>query len=87
MTTRIDDGDALAFIREVVAHVQTLMGEHPTVDMGLVAVERLLGLPQGSALTLFALGRLIGWIGQALEEYERGQLIRPRAHYVGVRPH
>jgi citrate synthase len=85
LTTQIDEDDALTLVREVVVHVQTLMGEYPTIDLGLVAVERLLGLPHGSALTLFALGRLIGWIGQALEEYERGQLIRPRAHYVGVR--
>ena len=32
---------------------------------------------------LFAIGRTIGWIGHAIEQYATGQLIRPRAKYVG----
>jgi citrate synthase len=35
---------------------------------------------------MFAIGRTIGWIGQAIEQYATGQLIRPRAKYVGVAP-
>ena len=35
---------------------------------------------------LFALGRTIGWIAHALEEYASGQLIRPRARYTGPPP-
>lgn len=87
LTRQVDERGSLNGLQAVVTEVKNLMGEEPTVDMGLVAVERLLELPEGSALTLFALGRMIGWIGQVLEEYERGQLIRPRAHYVGVRAH
>jgi len=45
-----------------------------------------LELPPGAPLALFALGRTAGWIGQAIEQYQVGQLIRPRARYVGVRP-
>ena len=41
-------------------------------------------MPAGSALTLFAMGRTIGWIGHAIEEYQKGRIIRPRARYVGV---
>jgi citrate synthase len=37
-------------------------------------------------LMLFAIGRSVGWIGHALEQYATGQLIRPRAKYVGVPP-
>lgn len=85
LTYRMDEANRLGMVQEMVAYVQSVMGEHPTIDLGLVAVEQLLELPEGSALTLFALGRMMGWIGQALEEYERGQLIRPRAQYVGVR--
>jgi citrate synthase len=35
---------------------------------------------------LFAIGRSVGWIGHAMEQYATGQLIRPRARYVGVPP-
>jgi citrate synthase len=35
---------------------------------------------------LFAVGRSVGWIGHAIEQYVAGQLIRPRAKYVGPSP-
>ena len=63
-----------------------MLGEAPTVDFALVAVARALGLPNGAALTLFAIGRTIGWIGHAIEQYEKNAIIRPRAKYVGVAP-
>jgi len=46
----------------------------------------VLQLPDGSPLVLFAIGRSIGWIGHAIEQYATDQLIRPRAKYVGVPP-
>jgi len=60
--------------------------ERPTIDFALVSMERILGLPNGSALTLFALGRTIGWIGHAIEQYAIPGTIRPRARYVGRMP-
>jgi citrate synthase len=63
-----------------------LLGEHPTIDLGLVALSRALGLPPHTPLALFALGRSIGWIGHAIEEYGLNRLIRPRAAYVGEPP-
>jgi hypothetical protein len=45
-----------------------------------------LNLPPGGAITLFALGRTIGWIGHAIEQYQLERLIRPRAKYVGRQP-
>ncbi|HSF42886.1 MAG TPA: citrate synthase family protein [Thermoanaerobaculia bacterium] len=63
-----------------------LLREHPTIDFGLVALARSLDLPERAPLGLFALGRTIGWIGHALEEYALGRLIRPRASYVGEMP-
>ncbi len=63
-----------------------LIGEHPNIDYGLVALALALNLPPSGALTLFAIGRTIGWIGQAMEAYQEDRLIRPRARYVGVVP-
>jgi len=64
-----------------------LMDEHPTVDFALATVARTLELPPGGAVALFALGRTVGWIGHAVEQYKSDSLIRPRARYVGEQPH
>ncbi len=66
--------------------VEGLVGDRPNLDAGLVTLASALELPEGSALTLFSLGRTIGWIGQALETYADGQIIRPRARYTGEPP-
>jgi citrate synthase len=58
-------------------------GAAPTLDLGLVVMAQALGLPPGTALTLFAIGRTVGWIGHAIEQYQLDQLIRPRARYTG----
>jgi citrate synthase len=74
------------FVMEFVQAASALTGEHPNIDLGLAAVGRVLKLPPGSALIIFAVGRSVGWIGHAIEQYATGQLIRPRARYVGVLP-
>lgn len=76
----------LAFAREVAAIGEQALGEKPTIDFALVALVHTLKLPEGTALTLFAIGRSIGWIGHAIEQYETGATIRPRAKYVGRLP-
>jgi citrate synthase len=37
-------------------------------------------------LVLFALGRTVGWIAHAMEQYAVHSLIRPRAAYTGPSP-
>jgi citrate synthase len=49
-------------------------------------LSRTLRLPVGTPLTLFAIGRTIGWIGHAIEQYTIDAIIRPRARYVGELP-
>ena len=71
---------------EIARAATRATGEHPNVDFALAAVSRVLGLPSGSPMVLFAIGRSVGWIGHAIEQYANGQLIRPRAKYVGVPP-
>jgi len=70
----------------VVAAAEDLLGERPSLDLGLVALAEALRLPPEAPLVLFAAGRTVGWIGQVVEEYGRGRLIRPRARYVGPPP-
>jgi citrate synthase len=67
----------------VVEEVEGLTGERPTVDLALATAARALGLPAGGAVALFAVGRTVGWIGHAIEQYASNTLIRPRARYVG----
>ena len=76
----------LTFAIEVADAAGELGREQPTIDFALAAVARVLRLPAGSPLTLFALGRTIGWIGHAIEQYATEKIIRPRAKYVGVAP-
>ncbi|KKB85634.1 citrate synthase [Devosia limi DSM 17137] len=65
---------------------ETAVGERPNIDFALAALAAAFDLPQTAPLTLFALGRTIGWLAHALEQAESGALIRPRAHYVGPAP-
>jgi DNA-binding LytR/AlgR family response regulator len=37
-------------------------------------------------LHTFALGRTVGWIAHAIEQYADDQIIRPRARYIGPVP-
>jgi citrate synthase len=71
---------------EVEKAVVALIGERPNLDFALTVLARVLGLPPGGALTLFALGRTVGWVGHAIEQYDVDRIIRPRARYVGMQP-
>ncbi|HEY8944192.1 MAG TPA: citrate synthase [Polyangiaceae bacterium] len=72
----------VAIALELARVMRRTTGEGPTLDFGLVALANALGAPAGSALALFALGRLAGWIAHVLEQRESGALLRPRARYV-----
>ena len=76
----------LTFARSLASAAGAVIGDAPNIDFALVALERSLDLPSGSALALFAIGRTIGWIAHAIEQYEQNAVIRPRAKYVGVAP-
>ena len=55
----------------------------PNVDVGLVAVRAALGMPRGTGAGIFAVARCAGWVAHTLEQQASGQLLRPRARYVG----
>ena len=73
----------LRFVRDVAAAAWSALQQRPKIDFALAALTRVAGLPPRSGLALFAIGRTIGWIGHALEQYASGTRIRPRARYVG----
>lgn len=72
--------------RKIVLAVREVHDQNPTLDFALVVLAQAMRLPVDAALTLFALGRTIGWIGHAIEQYGSGELIRPRAKYTGPLP-
>ncbi|WP_165423227.1 citrate synthase family protein [Ktedonosporobacter rubrisoli] len=69
----------------IVQTVEQTIHKKPNLDFSLALLARVLQLPRGSALAIFALGRTVGWIAHAIEQYKTGQLIRPRATYTGPR--
>ncbi|WP_429249503.1 citrate/2-methylcitrate synthase [Paraburkholderia sp. GAS333] len=73
----------MAEVTKLARAVHDTTGAEPTVDYALAAIERVLGLPTGAAFTLFAVGRVVGWIAHAMEQASDGRLIRPRARYIG----
>jgi citrate synthase len=76
----------LSFALDVADAATKMLNAQPSLDFALATVARVLALPPRAGLTLFAIGRTIGWIGHAIEQYATGQLIRPRAKYVGESP-
>lgn len=78
--------DARRLIETAAAAGTRLTGRQPNIDFALAAAATGLGLPPSGALGLFVIGRTVGWIAHAIEQYESGTLIRPRARYTGPRP-
>lgn len=70
----------------LVEEVRNSLNKSPNVEFALVTLSDAMRLPPGSAIGLYALGRSIGWIGHAIEEYQEDRMIRPRAHYTGRLP-
>ena len=53
-----------------------------TLDVGLVALCRALGLSADAPALIFAVGRMSGWVAHVLEQRSSPALLRPRARYV-----
>lgn len=76
----------LATLLALVSEAARLRFGHPTVDVGLLAVAHALRLPPTAGQVLFCIGRSAGWIAHATEQRGSGELLRPRARYVGPPP-
>ncbi len=70
----------------LVEQVGATTNKQPNIDLALATLARTLDLPPSAGLAFFALGRTVGWIAHAIEQYSTHQLIRPRARYTGKQP-
>jgi citrate synthase len=55
---------------------------YPNVDFYSAVVYKYLDIPSELATSVFAIGRVSGWIAHCLEQYSDNKVIRPRANYV-----
>ncbi len=55
-------------------------GLRPNIDFALASLEIAFDLKPGTSTTLFATGRICGWIAHSIEQREKGHSIRPRAY-------
>jgi citrate synthase len=67
-----------------LAKAMQRQGLPATVDFGVVALTRALGMNAGGAALLFALGRSAGWVAHVLEQRSSEAVLRPRARYLGA---
>lgn len=76
----------LATLQALVAEATRLGLGVPNLDVGLLAVAHALRLPPWAGQVLFCVGRSAGWIAHVAEQRTSGELLRPRARYVGSPP-
>jgi len=79
-------GGARPAVRNLMVALRRLEDEfalRPSIECGLVALCRAVGLPRRSAASLYALGRTAGWVAHVLEQRLAGFVIRPRARFAG----
>ncbi len=55
---------------------------YPNVDFYSAVVYKYLDIPSELATSIFAMGRVSGWIAHCMEQYSENKVIRPRAHFV-----
>lgn len=55
---------------------------YPNVDFYSAVIYKYLDIPAELATSIFAMGRVSGWIAHCMEQYADNKVIRPRAHFV-----
>jgi citrate synthase len=72
-------------VEQVMEREVASKGIYPNVDFYSATAYHCLGLKLDLFTPMFAMSRISGWAGHAIEQLEAGRLIRPSAEYVG--PH
>jgi citrate synthase len=73
----------LAVAEALLAEVRQKSLPEPNVDLALATMARVAGMVRGAGEAVFAVARTAGWIAHALEAYDAGGILRPRAVYTG----
>lgn len=55
---------------------------YPNVDFYSAVVYKYLDIPAELATSIFAIGRVSGWMAHCMEQYADNKVIRPRAHFI-----
>lgn len=74
--------EILLAVEEAMKPLQ-VKGIHVNVDFYCGCIYYYLGIPRDMYVCMFALGRVVGWVAHALEQYSDNLLIRPLLHYTG----
>lgn len=89
---RAGDMTLYELVRSVEATALRLLREHKpdrrldtNVEFYTALLLHGLGLPTMLFTPTFAIGRVAGWTAHALEQLDKGRLIRPQSEYVGER--
>ncbi len=71
----------LAVADAVLAEVRSRSLPEPNIDFAIATLARSAGMIRGAGEVIFAVARTAGWLAHALEAYESGVPLRPRASY------
>jgi citrate synthase len=85
---RIKDDRMLEVAEEVEKVVEEKLGHkklHPNVDFYSGIVFRALGIPTELFTSIFAMGRVSGWLAHWLEQLNTNRIFRPTQKYIGER--
>ncbi len=78
---------ALAAARSVTAALRPHGRSEPNIDLATAVLAHAAGMPASAGEAIFGVGRSVGWIAHAVEEYrERPLRWRGRELYTGPRP-
>jgi citrate synthase len=73
----------LAVADAILAEVRRRSLPEPNIDFAIATLVASSGMVRGAGEAIFAVARTAGWIAHALEAYESGVPLRPRAAYTG----
>ncbi|MGP3930103.1 citrate/2-methylcitrate synthase [Nonomuraea sp. KM88] len=75
--------ERIAAGQAVLAEMRRRRLPERNIDFSLAILAAVSGMVSGAGEAIFAVARAAGWLAHAIEEYERGTLLRLRASYTG----
>lgn len=80
--------EAMNMEAEIVSFLKTWKPDRPiqtNVEFYTAILLEALDLPRESFVSVFGIGRTLGWTAHAIEQEKHGRLMRPRSRYIGPR--